>query len=133
MEANLKNRHLYKVQLYLLKVMPMVMAFSCILNSVLSYFNVNLVFLSYFGGCSILMLIFLYLASYSFGFCACHRMFLHYVFINTAINVYDEYIGLPISDLELLVVYVSITGIMLFLILYIHVKHHKRVITKNSR
>lgn len=133
MEANLKNRHLYKVQLYLLKVMPMVMAFCCILNSVLSYFNVNLVFLSYFGGCSILMLIFLYLASYSFGFCACHRMFLHYVFINTAINVYDEYIGLPISDLELLVVYVSITGIMLFLILYIHVKHHKRVTTKNSR
>ena len=60
-------------------------------------------------------------------------MFLHYVFINTAINVYDEYIGLPISDLELLVVYVSITGIMLFLILYIHVKHHKRVTTKNSR
>lgn len=133
MEANLKSRHLHKVQLYLLKVMPMVMAFCYIINSVLSYFDIDLLFLSYLGGCSFLMLIFLYLASYSFNFCRCHRMFLHYITLNTLLNLYDSYVGLPLEDRELLILYISIAGIMLFLLLYIHVKHHKRSSVKSNR
>ncbi len=79
------------------------------------------------------MIVYLYISSYIFRFCEYHRMFLHYIVINTAINTYDLYIGIPMSDLELLTLYMSITGITLFLILYLYVKSHKKPTAKNSR
>jgi hypothetical protein len=81
--------------------------------------------LSYIGGVSVLPLLFLYLSSYAFGFCSYHRMFLHYVSLNWVLNIYDYYIGIPLSDKELLLMYLIITGIFLFLILYLHQKSLK--------
>lgn len=132
-EASLRNKVLYKVQLYMLKVIPMVMAFCYLLNSVLSYFDIDLYFLSYLSSCSICMVVYLYISSYVFRFCEYHRMFLHYIVVNTAINTYDLYIGIPLSDLEMLALYMSITGITLFIILYLYVKSHKKPTAKDSR
>lgn len=125
-EAKLKNKLLYKLQLILLKVIPMVMAFICLLNTVLSYYDIDLEVLSYIGSCSILMVAYLYVSSYVFRFCEYHRMFLHYIVVTTAINIYDTYVGVPLSDRDLFTVYLSITGIFLFLILYLYVKSHKK-------
>lgn len=132
-EANLRSKVLYKMQLILLKVIPMVMAFICLLNTVLSYYNIGLEILSYIGSCSIFMLVYLYLSSYVFKFCEYHRMFLHYIVVNTSINIYDTYIGVPLSDRDLLTTYLSITGIFLFIILYLYVKNYKKLTTKDSR
>jgi hypothetical protein len=111
----------------------MVMAFNCLLNSTLSYFNIDVCILSYLGSCSVLMLIYLYIASYVFRFCEYHRMFLHYIVVNTILNTYDYYIGIPLNDLHLLILYLSITGVFLFLLLYLHVKTTKRFTTEDSR
>ena len=132
-EANLINKVLYKIQLYMLKVIPMVMAFCYLLNSVFSYFDIELQFLSYLNSCSICMIVYLYISSYVFRFCEYHRMFLHYIVVNTAINTYNLYIGVPLNDFELLVLYMSITGIALFIILYLYVKNYKKLTTKDSR
>ena len=132
-EERLRSKILYKVQLYLLKVIPMVMAFICLLNTVLSYYNIDLEFLSYVGSCSILMVVYLYISSYVFRFCEYHRMFLHYIVLNTAINTYDMYIGVPLSDRGIFTLYLSIAGIFLFIILYLYVKNHKKPITEDSR
>ena len=125
-EAKLKSKLLYKLQLILIKVIPMVMAFICLLNTVLSYYDIDLEFLSYIGSCSILMVAYLYVSSYVFRFCKYHRMFLHYIVVNTAINTYDAYIGVTLSDRDLFAMYLSITGIFLFIILYLYVKSHGR-------
>lgn len=132
MEERLRSKILYKVQLYLLKVIPMVMAFICLLNTILSYYNIDLEFLSYVGSCSILMVVYLYISSYVFRFCAYHRMFLHYIVLNTAINTYDMYIGVPLSDRGIFTLYLSITGIFLFIILYLYVKSHQKPTTEDS-
>ena len=133
-EVNLlKSKLLCKVQLYLLKVIPMVMAFICLLNTILSYFDIDIPLLSYLGSCSILMLIYLYIASYVFKFCSYHRMFLHYIVIITGLNIYDYYVGIPINDLNLLIIYQIITGIVLFIILYLYVKSHKKFTRKSSK
>ena len=116
----------------MLKVIPMVMAFCYLLNSIFSYYDIDLGFLSYLSGCSILMIVYLYIASYVFKFCEYHRMFLHYMVINTIINSIDLYIGIPLTDLEILTLYMSITGITLFLILYMYVKSHKKPTGKDS-
>lgn len=132
-EANLRSKTLCKIQLYMLKVIPMVMAFCYLLNSIFSYFDIELWFLSYLSSCSICMIVYLYISSYVFRFCEYHRMFLHYIVVNTAINTYDLYIGVPLDDFELLVPYMSITGITLFIILYLYVKNHKKSSSKDSR
>ena len=116
---------LHSIVLKLLKIIPMLLALTALLNTLLSYFYVEVPLLSYIGGVSILPLLFLYLSSYAFGFCSYHRMFLHYVLINWVLNIYDYYIGIPLSDKELLMLYLIITGVFLFIILYLHQKSLK--------
>lgn len=132
-EERLKDKTLYKLELYLLKIIPMLLALIAFLNTVLSYFDIDLVIWSYIGSVSLLPLIFLYMSSYVFRFCEYHRMFLHYVVITNALNVYDYYVGIPISDRELIVLHMIITGISLFIILYLYVKSTKRSSTKSNR
>lgn len=128
-EERLRNKTLYKLELYLLKVIPMLLALIAFLNTVLSYFDIDLVIWSYIGSVSLLPLIFLYMSSYVFKFCEYHRMFLHYVVVTNVLNVYDYYVGIPIPDRELLVLHMIVAGISLFVILYLYVKDTKKSAT----
>ena len=132
MVENLRSKTLYKAALGLLKVIPMILALVALLNSILSYFCIDLPILSYIGGVSIFTLIFLYLSSYVFRFCPCHRMFLHYVAVIWLINIIDCYIGIPISDLEYLCLQMIVAGISLFIILYLYVNNHKKPVDEDS-
>ena len=128
-EEKLKSKRLYKIELLMLKLIPMILAFTALLNSILSYFGIDLYILSYIGGISIFTMVFLYLSSYVFKFCEYHRMFLHYVVITWIINIIDYYIGIPVTDLEYLCLQMIVAGISLFIILYLYVKHNKRAST----
>ena len=125
-ENSLRNKDLYKIELYLLKVMPMLLAAIYLINTVLSYYDIVLPALSYIGGLSFIPLLFMYISSYVFRFCSYHRMFLHYIVVNDLINLIDYYYTLPISDWELFILHMSIAGISLFIILYLYVKSHGR-------
>lgn len=132
-EANLRSKTFYKIELFLIKIIPMIYAFLTILNTTLSYFNIDVVILSYIGSVSLITLVFLYMTSYVFNFCAYHRMFIHYTTITWILNIIDLYIGIPISDVCYLGIQLIIAGIALFLILYLYVRHNKETSTKNSR
>lgn len=129
---SLRSKHLYKIELYLLKIMPMLLAAIYLANTVLSYCNIIVPTLSYIGGVSFIPLTFMYISSYVFRFCNYHRMFLHYIVINDSINLIEYYYTLPISDWKLFIVHMSIAGISLFIILYLYVKHHKQNTKKHS-
>ena len=131
-ENSLRNKDLYKIELYLLKVMPILLAAIYLVNTVLSYYDIVLPALSYIGGLSFIPLLFMYISSYVFRFCSYHRMFLHYIVINDLINLIDYYYTLPISDWELLILHMSIAGISLFIILYLYVKSHSKNVKKHS-
>ena len=96
------NKLLYKVTVIVLKILPILLAFITLLNSILSYFNIDLVILSYVEGVSLITILFIYVAFYTFKFCEYHRMFLHYIVVTWIINIIDLYIGIPINDLEYL-------------------------------
>lgn len=132
MEVKL-NIKLYKIELYLLKIIPMLLALVNFINIILSFNGIDIPFLSYIGGISFIPLIFLYISSYVFKFCEYHRMFLHYVVICNLINIYDYYIGIPIINKSLLILYLIIAGICLIIILYLYVKTNKKIITKTNR
>ena len=123
-EEKLKSKHLYKLTLFSIKIIPVVIAGIYLLNTVLSYCGFDLEILSYIV--FFLLLAFLYLVSYVFRFCKWHRMFLHYILLNTILNIIDYYIGIPLSDWELFNMYMIITGIFVFLIVYFKVKQEKR-------
>lgn len=121
-EERLKSKALYKIELYLIKVIPVLLAGICVFNTVLSYYDIDWPILSYIGGISILPLLFLYISSYVFRFCSYHRMFLHYISLNWVLDIVDYYWGIPVSDKEMFMIYWIITGIFLFFILYLHQK-----------
>lgn len=94
-EARLKSKNLYKVELYLLKIMLMVIALAYLVNTVSSYFGVDIPILASIAGMSLIPLIFMYISSYVFKFCEYHRMFLHYIAVNDIINILNGkvYVG----------------------------------------
>lgn len=126
-EEKLRSKYLYKIELYLIKTIPVIIAATYLLNTVLSYYDIDVPLLSYISGMSILPLLFLYVSSYVFRFCGYHRMFLHYISANWLLDIIDYYWGIPVTNRELFIIYIVITGIFLFLILYMHQREvHRR-------
>ena len=111
----------------------MVIAFIYMLNSLASYFDINLVWTGYIGHISLLALVYFYISSFVYRFCAYHRMFLHYILVNDCINIYDYYIGMPLTARALFIIYLSLICSCLFLILYLYVKSHKRSVGTDSQ
>lgn len=127
------NKLLYKIELYLVKVTPMIYAMLSLLNTTLSYFDINVVLLSYIGSVSLLTLILMYVTSYVFKFCSYHRMFIHYTTVTWILNIIDLYIGIPVSDIGYLGIQLIVAGISMFIILYLYVKNRERAAIKNSK
>lgn len=124
-EGSLRNKTLYKLFLGFLKVIPMLLAGLYLLNTVLSYFDIDYSIISYIAGIGIIPWLFLMLASYVLRFCEYHRMFLWYIAVNNAVCWWDYNYELPVSDRGYLVLHFIIAGIFLFLVLYFHQRCRK--------
>ena len=119
------SRVLYKAVIVAIKIIPILIATLFLVRSILSCIEVDVTWLSYLCGMSLIPLLFMYLVSYAFKFCTYHRMFLHYIVVNDAINYIDYYIGIPLQYHELLRLHIIIAGIFLLLIIYYHQKWKK--------
>lgn len=125
-----KHKRLLKVELFLVKVMPMIVSLAYLIIATSYCFGVDMSIMSNIAGMSFIPLLFMYVSSYVFGFCSYHRMFLHYITFNNIIDMVDVYI--EIQCRMILASFVSLIGIVLFIILYLYVKSHKRFITKSN-
>ena len=130
MDVKLKHKRLFKVELFLVKIMPMIVSLAYLIIAISYCFGVDMSIMSDIAGLSFIPLIFMYISSYVFGFCAYHRMFLHYVAFNDLIDILDLFTNVQYR------IYVEscigLLGIMLFIILYIYVKGHKRIIAQGN-
>ena len=124
-EASSRSNHLHKLLIGFLKVIPMVLAGLYLLNTVLSYYNIDYSVISYIGGVGIIPWAFLMLASYALKFCEYHRMFLWYLAVHNIICWLDYTFGLPISDWNYVVLHFIVAGIFLFIILWLWKKCNK--------
>ena len=125
-EEKYLKRALYKLTLYTIKVIPMLLAACALVNTVFSFYGVRFDVLSMVGGVSLLNLAFLYLVSFVFKFCIYHRMFLHYLLVTNILNTIDFYMGIPLSDRALFGTYIAISGTFLFIILYLYKKRNAK-------
>lgn len=124
-EKSRNNKLLYRMELGLLKILPMLIALIYFINTLLSLFGIDLVILSYIGGISFIPLIFMYLSSYVFKFCEYHRMFLHYIVLDNIISIIDLYIGIPVSTKWIILIHIILFGVCLFVILYLYLKSRR--------
>lgn len=116
----------HKILLLLVRTLPALFAFLALLNTILSYFDIDLVILTYLGGVSVGTLILLYHLSYIFHFCLYHRLFIHYITLTFILNIIDYHWGIPVSDKGLFMIYMVIAGLFLFVILYLHMRELKK-------
>lgn len=123
--AVVANKILYKIELYLLKIIPMLLALCNLMNTILSYFGFDVKLITYIAGIGILAIIFLYISSYVFKFCSYHRMFLHYIVVNNVLCYIDYEYEIDITDRAYLSVHLIIAGIFLFIILYLKLNYGK--------
>ena len=116
------EKQLYKLELLLIKSLPLGIALCYLLNSVLSYFKINAPILSYLGGMSVLPVIFILVSSFVFKFCVYHRLPIYYIIVSDILNYYDLYIGILISNRSLFILNMIIAGIFIILIVITKVK-----------
>ena len=125
-EENLAQRKsLYKIFLFLLKLLPFILALCNVVNTIASYFTIELVILTYISSVGLLPMIFMYLAAYVFRFCIYHRIFLDYTTISTGITIYDYYIGIPVTDAGIMTLQLVLFFVAIVIALIAHIKEKK--------
>lgn len=119
-EERLKSKFLYKLVLYSVKIIPMMISGIYVLNTVLSYCGIDLEIFSYIV--QFLFIGSLYLLSVTFRFCKWHRIFIHYITLILLLNIIDRWWVIPLNDRHLFLMYIIITGMFLFLALWFKIK-----------
>ena len=106
---------------YLIMVIEVVRTFSCI-------FGKQEVVLSYIGGTSYLVLLFMLLTSFAFDFCSYHRVPIYYILTNNTLTLWDFYVGIPVSNAGILDINLVLVGstVLLMTLLYCKEKKHGR-------
>lgn len=120
------NKRMYKLELLCVKYVPIIIAAIVLLNAILARFDVYVDELNYIAGTGFLTLIPMYISSIVYKFCKYHRMFIHYILTHKIVATIDMYIGIPLEDGMLLLLYLIIAGIFAFLALYLHQKYGGR-------
>lgn len=116
-KLSLKLVKLFRIYL---KLIPMILAILYFINTIISYFGIQIKLIAHTFVA--LCISFIYLASYVLRFCEYHRMFLHYVVVLYLFKCYDYYVGIPLDDFNLFVMYSCITFITLIITLYLRLK-----------
>ena len=109
----------------MLKYIPMLISFIYALNTFAAFVGIDIPAANNIAGMSLLTWIFVYIATIVFKFCIYHRMFLYYILIVDIINIIDYYISIPISDFQLIMLHTIVTGISLFIVLFLYIKKKK--------
>lgn len=108
-----------KLSIWMLRVIPIIITAIYLLHTLLSLMSINCAPLRYIGGISILPLLYIYISSFAFKFCIYHRLFIYYIFIYNMIKIVNYYISIPYSGKIMIWFNLGITGLFLFMLLYI--------------
>ena len=120
------NKALYKIELYIIKAIPYVLALFYLLNTTLSYFYIEWPIISYIAGVSLLPLIFFYITSFVFKFCVYHRLPIYYIFVNWLLVVLDYHYDFTKYYETTVLISIITAGITTLLIVYLKFNEHER-------
>ena len=127
------NKNLYKVELFLLKLLPIIMAISLLIAKYGAYLQVTsgllivIQIISHYLGLVIAPLAFMYISSYVFKFCNYHRMFIHYIAIIELMNTTNWYFRIPISNELYILIQDIITIIFIIITAIMYIKKRRQI------
>ena len=127
------QKSLYKIELYIIKIIPYILALFYLINTALSYFYIDIPLVSYIAGVSLLPLLFFYITSFVFRFCIYHRLPIYYIFINWLIITLDYYLDFTKYYETTVLISLITAGITIALIIYFKFYRHGRVSKKRDR
>lgn len=133
------NKELYKVDLFLLKLLPMIMAFSYMVAQYAALFNIGsgiilvLQIVTHYLGLLLAPMMFMLISSKVFQFCNYHRMFIYYILVIQLMTITNWYFKIPISNLAYNVTQDIITVGFLLTALIMYIKKRRQIrICKNA-
>ena len=110
------NKTLASVALVMIKTLPMLISFLLLVDTILCYFDIDVVYAIYLK--EFIVIAYLYLTSYLFKLCWRYRLFIHYIAAVQLVNLYDQLIGIPVSDETYCIVIMIVSPIYFFYVLY---------------
>ena len=110
--------------LILLRFVPIVGALCCAVNSILSCFDNDLVWLGYVMH-GLMMITWIALAIY-FRFCLFYFILVFYILICETINTIDYVFHIPFEDWEMFVLYCGLFGLTIITSTIAHVRHKRK-------
>jgi hypothetical protein len=135
----LKTKELYKIDLFLLKLLPMIMAFSYMVAQYAALFNIGsgpifvLQVVTHYLGLLLAPMMFMLISSKVFQFCNYHRMFIYYILVIQLMNITNWYFKIPISNLAYNVTQDVITVGFLLTALIMYIKKRREIkLCKNA-
>ena len=118
------NKSIYKIELYLLKVIPIIISILYFINTTFSCLGINIEIFSIVGGMSLLPILFFYVSSYAFKFCNYHRMFHDYISISEILAWIDyKYYIIP-NDKIYLTISIILYNVTIFIAIYMKFNNH---------
>lgn len=132
-QTNQINKELYKVDLFLLKLLPIIMVISHIIASYGAIFKVVsgaaiiIQIVSHYLGLVIAPIAFMYISSHVFQFCNYHRMFIHYIAVIELMNVTNWYFRIPITNELYNGIQVTITIVFAILAIIMYIKKRRQI------
>lgn len=135
----LKAKELYKVDLFLLKLLPMIMAFSYIIAQYAAFFNIGsgpifvLQVVTHYLGLLLAPMTFMLISSKVFQFCNYHRIFIYYILVIQLMTITNWYSKIPISNFAYNVTQDIITVGFLLTALIMYLKKRRQIrLCKNA-
>jgi len=121
------NKFIHTFVIFVVRILPMIYSLVVILFYFSDYFDIKVpyIFDTIFG-VNFLELILLWILSKVYKFCIYHRMFIYYLLLNKLLFAYDSTYGFPLSDIGLFRMLLFISGVFLFLTLWLYKKYGDR-------
>jgi hypothetical protein len=133
------TKELYKVDLFLLKLLPMIMAFSYIIAQYAAYFNIGsgpifvIQVTTHYLGLLLAPMMFMLISSKVFQFCNYHRMFIYYILVTQLMNITNWYAKIPVSNFAYNITQDIITVGFLLTALIMYIKKRRQIkLCKNA-
>lgn len=119
------SKYLYKIELYLIKIIPIIISVLYFINTILSCIGINLEIFSVLGGMSLLPLIFFYVSSYAFRFCSYHRMFLNYILTSETLAWIDYKYNIISTDKVYLTTTIILFSLTIIIATYLKFRNNE--------
>ena len=105
------NKYLYKIEIWLLKIIPFILSIFYLINSILVTIGHPVYILFLISDVSVIPLLFLYISSFVFKFCTWHRIPLYYIATVELFNLIDHWWLPHVTNHIILIIYCLLFGI----------------------